>query len=74
MKTLSAFAGSFAAMANANQLLEISDKAESIANRFGNIETKIVHDLENFVFEKEIKLGGDSNHYFFDYDQQTKHL
>jgi hypothetical protein len=43
-------------------------------NRFGNHVLTTLHDLENSMFEKEITLGGDNNHYYFDYEQQTKHL
>lgn len=31
-------------------------------------------DEDNGIFEKLIELGGNSNHYYFDYEQQAKHL
>jgi hypothetical protein len=34
----------------------------------------MVDDAENGVFEKFVELGGDSNHYYFDYEQQEKHM
>jgi len=84
MKTFSAIVGGFAMMANAQQgfFHEVTDKIKekesliwnSVKNRFGNMETKIVHDTENFLFEKNIVLGGDNNHFYFDYDMQTNHL
>jgi len=43
-------------------------------NRFGNVETIMSTDPETYVLEKLIQLGGDSNHYYFDYEQQTNHL
>ena len=51
---------------------EFTDSAEELRNkknRYGNIETVISNDTDNGVFEKLIELGGDSNHYYFDYEQ-----
>lgn len=59
-------------------LKEVTDAPQEIfkplKNRFGNIETSIIADFENAVFHKDIKLGGPSNHYYFDYEQQATHL
>jgi hypothetical protein len=71
-----------AASVSAQQVLrEVTDsealfglKSAPVKNRFGNFETVKMHDEENGIFEKLIELGGDSNHYYFDYEQQSKHL
>jgi hypothetical protein len=51
---------------------EFSDSPEELRsskNRYGNIETVLINDVENGVYNKLIELGGDSNHYYFDYEQ-----
>lgn len=82
MKTLSTIVGLFLT-ANASQLLEISDAVpqretpvlfQETKNRFGNKVMHTKHDLVAGQFEKQITLGGDSNHYYFDYEQQAAHL
>ena len=53
---------------------KIDQEIKAVKNRFGNIETVLLNDTENFVSHKLIELGGDSNHYYFDYEQQANHL
>ena len=47
---------------------------KQVKNRFGNIEMNIEADFNNGIFNKDIKLGGANNHYYFDYEQQAAHL
>lgn len=54
---------------------EVSDaKPAQNKNRFGNVETVLSTDPDTYVMEKLIELGGDSNHLYFDYEQQSNHL
>jgi hypothetical protein len=59
-------------LASSFQLFEQTDAPEtlfkSVKNRFGNIETNIEADFNRKVFQKDIKLGGSNNHYYFDYE------
>ena len=71
----SALAAGMVMLASAQQLIEITDANvsatpfEKIKNRFGNWETTVKHDLEKMLFEKHISLGGDSHHFYLDYQQ-----
>jgi hypothetical protein len=54
-------------------LTEVTEAPEeifkSVKNRFGKVEVNLKTDFENREFEKQINLGGNNNHYYFDYEQ-----
>lgn len=74
-----------AAVASANQLLNVEELSEGLKaheknffttskTRFGNIVEGIKYDRENGLTEKNIHVPHDSNHIYFDYEQQHEHI